>query len=134
MDLASKPAPTSPPFFTEENKVWVSKEHLPLEDGHVVRMGEKKLEGFVAPTCDKFKNPTFSDESVYAKMQGTVALLVQVLPDGFPAKITLVRGLPCGLTDRSFEAVEHWKFKPARGPDGQPVAAQTELEVTFTLY
>jgi TonB family protein len=132
-ELKSKPAPSPPLLFTDANRVWLSPEHPPLPDEHVVKM-EREENGYTLPRCTKCPNPSFSDNAVYAKMQGTVLLRVQVLADGFPAKISLVRGLPCGLTDKAFEAIERWTFKPATGPDGTPVAADVPLAVTFQLY
>lgn len=54
--------------------------------------------------------------------------------DGFPAKITVVQGLPCGLTQSAVESVKRWRFQPARDSDGKPVQVLEEIEVTFHLY
>jgi TonB family protein len=132
--LASRPVPSSALFFTSEKRVWVSPDHLPISDEQVVSMVKKVEKGYTLPSCIICANPSFSDAAVYAKLQGKVVLLVQIRADGFPARISLLRGLPCGLTDKAFEAVKNWTFKPATGPAFTPVAAEVPLEVTFQLY
>lgn len=129
----AKPLPSPPPFFTIEKKVWVSKVHPPASDADVVDLSKEKT-GYAYPICLQCRHPEYSVEAVKVKAQGQVVLRVQVSQDGFPAKISLVRGIPCGLTDSAFEAVEHWTFKPATGPDGAPIAVEVPIEVQFRSY
>jgi len=132
-ELMGKPAPAPPPFFTQEDKVWINPDHPPVSDSesvHVTKAGA----GYTPPACLLCQRPEFSPDAMRFKVQGTVVLKVQISPGGVPVKISLVRGLPCGLTDKAFEAVEHWIFKPAARPDGVPVAVEQGLEVTFHLY
>jgi TonB family protein len=131
--LMAKPLPDPPPFFTEEKRVWINQDHPPVNDAQLVDL-EKAGAGYTHPKCLTCPRPAYSDEAMKLKIQGTIVLRVQVLPDGFPAKISLVRGIPCGLTDKAFETVERWKFSPATGPDGAPVAVDVPLEITFRLY
>jgi TonB family protein len=133
-ELASKPVPSSALFFTTEKRVWASPDHPPVSDEQVVSMIKKVEKGYTLPSCIVCANPSFSDAAVYAKLQGKVVLLVQIRADGFPARISLLRGLPCGLTDKAFEAVKNWTFKPVTGPAFAPVTAEVPLEVTFRLY
>jgi TonB family protein len=132
--LALKPAPSPAAIFTQENTVWINPDHPPISGEGIVDFVEREPKGYALVGCEKCKNPEFTQNAVTAKMQGIVLLRVQVLSDGYPSKISVIRGLPCGLTDRSIEAVKHWKFKPAIGPDGTPVAAELPIEVTFRLY
>jgi len=74
------------------------------------------------------------EKDVRLEVLGTVTLHVQIRADGIPAKISTSQGLPCGLTDKAIESVEHWRFKPATGPNGEPVAVEQTVEVTFRLY
>ncbi len=133
--LMSNRAPFSPPFLTEEKKVWVNPDHPPVPDAEARAMKPGDNASRMAQ-CVSCPNPGFSDQAreVRAKFQGTVILLVQILADGFPSKITLAKGLGCGLTEKAFDAVEHWRFKPATGPDGTPIAVVAPVEVTFRLY
>jgi protein TonB len=45
-----------------------------------------------------------------------------------------VKGPGLGLEEKAIEAVKGWKFKPAVGPSGKPVATIVPIEVTFRLY
>jgi TonB family protein len=132
-ELMAKTLPEPPPFFTEEKRVWISKDHPPVSDAEVVDFPNEST-AYTYPKCVTCPHPGYSDAAVKLKLQGIVVLRVQILPDGFPSKISLVRGIPCGLTDKAFEAVEDWRFKPACGPDGAPVAAEVPVEVQFRMY
>jgi TonB family protein len=132
-ELLSKPLPAPQPFFTTEEKVWVNPDHPPLGDDAVFvqEAGDQRFKG---PKCTSCPRPEFSDDAMRTRFQGTILLRVQILADGFPARISVIKGLPCGLTEKAFEAVEHWIFKPAMRADGTPVAVVVPVEVTFRLY
>jgi TonB family protein len=85
------------------------------------------------PACIYCPNPKFSDEARKAKYQGTVTLQAVITPDGRGIQIQVVKGLGLGLDEEAIEAVKGWRFKPATGPDGKPVATITDIEVTFRL-
>ena len=89
--------------------------------------------GYGVPTCVYCPVPTFSDEAVKTKYQGTVVLQVVITPAGTAANIRVVKGLGVGLDERAVEAVRTWRFKPAIGPNGHPAAVTTIVEVTFRL-
>jgi len=52
---------------------------------------------------------------------------------GHPRDIRVVRGLGSGLDAKAIEAVERWRFDPAK-KDGKPVNVQISVEVSFRLY
>jgi TonB family protein len=62
-----------------------------------------------------------------------VTLQVVVLPDGSATNIEVVKGVGLGLDEKAVEAVRTWKFKPALGPNGTPVATVVPVEVSFRL-
>ena len=132
-DLRSTLAPSSKPFFTNGVRVWTNPDHPPVSNA-IVLESEKERLGYNFPHCLKCDGPDYSDQAVRAQVGGTIRLLVQILPDGSLSKISITQGLPCGLTDKAFEAVEHWEFAPATGPDGAPIAAEVPIEITFRLY
>jgi len=132
-DAADRLAPAPPPIFTDEEKVWVNPDQLPATDGRASQPANRRLPNSL-PECEYCPQPGFSDDAILAKFQGTVDLRVLIRADGIPAKISLVRGIPCGLTEKAIETVEHWRFKPATGPDGEPEAVEQTVEVTFRLY
>ncbi len=90
--------------------------------------------GYTFPECLSCPAANYSSAASSAKVQGTVMLMVEISADGLPTNISVVHGLPCGLNQTAMDAVSKWKFKPANGPDGNPVAVRVPVEVSFHLY
>jgi TonB family protein len=99
--------------------------------GGVFRAGR---DGVGTPVCAYCPNPTFTDEAVKARYQGVVTLRIVVTADGTATNISVVKGLGLGLDERAVEAVKGWRFRPARGPNGQPVATWVVIEVSFRQF
>jgi TonB family protein len=97
--------------------------------GGVFRVGG----GVSAPRAIYDPDPEYSAQARDAKYQGIVVLWVIVGPDGRPRDIRVQRSLGMGLDEKAVEAVQKWKFTPAM-KDGQPVAVQLNIEVSFRLY
>ena len=89
--------------------------------------------GVGEPQCAYCPDPKFSDEARKAKFMGTVMLRLVVTADGRPMNISIIKGAGMGLDENAMEAVKGWRFKPAMGPGGKPVAVQVDIEVTFRL-
>jgi TonB family protein len=88
----------------------------------------------VTPPRAKFSpSPEYSKEARKAKYQGTCVLWLIVGADGNPTNIRVARTLGKGLDEKAIEAVKRWKFEPAK-KDGQPVATEINVEVSFHLY
>jgi len=85
------------------------------------------------PQCAYCPSPLYSDEARKAKYQGTVVLQVVVTADGRATNIQVVKGPGMGLEEKAVEAVRSWRFIPAVGPAGKPVATAVLVEVTFRL-
>lgn len=85
------------------------------------------------PSCVYCPTPEYSEDARKAKYQGTVVLQVVIEPDGHASNITVVKGPGLGLEEKAVEAVKTWRFKPALGPNGTPVATITPIEVNFRL-
>ena len=49
------------------------------------------------------------------------------------ARIRLERALDMGLDENAMEGVKRWRFNPATR-NGQPVAVEMNIEVSFNLY
>jgi protein TonB len=92
------------------------------------------INGVGVPVCLYCPIPQYSDEARKAKYQGTVVLQVTITTDGRAVNISIVKGPGLGLEEKAIEAVKGWKFKPAVGPGGKPVATIVPIEVTFRLY
>ena len=97
--------------------------------GGVFRVGG----GVSAPRVVYQPDPEYSEEARKAKYQGTCVLWLVVGPDGHPRDIRIARSLGLGLDEKAIDAVKTWRFEPAM-KDGQPVAVQINVEVTFRLY
>ncbi len=91
------------------------------------------LGGVTAPRTIYAPDPQYSDQARSAKFQGSVLLWLVVGADGVPRDIKIVRSVGLGLDERALDAVRSWKFDPGR-KDGQPVATQINVEVSFRLY
>jgi TonB family protein len=124
-ELLSEPRPVS------EKLVWVSPDHPPIPNAAPVSAGTKNY-GY--PACVYCPQAQYSDVASTAKIQGAVEVDVVISADGFPASIAIVKGLPCGLSQRAIEAVKQWRFRPALGPDGKPAPVLQRIQVTFHLY
>jgi TonB family protein len=79
------------------------------------------------------RDPEFSDSARAARFQGVVVLMLMVNKDGGPTHIRVVSPLGSGLDAKAVEAVQNWKFEPAT-KDGEPVAVEIAVEVSFHLY
>jgi len=74
----------------------------------------------------------YSEEARKAKWQGTVALDVLIDASGHVASASVSRPLGLGLDEKAIEAVKQWTFVPGT-KNGQPVAAQAQIDVNFRL-
>lgn len=89
--------------------------------------------GVSAPKPLFTPDPEYSEEARKAKFQGTVVLWLVIGSDGKAHEIRVARALGMGLDEKAIEAVRTWRFDPAK-KDGQPVAVQMNVEVSFRLY
>ena len=79
--------------------------------GGVYRAG-----GLVTPPTILLQvRPSYTDEALRRKIQGSVILEVIVRSDGQPADIRVTRSLdPGGLDQEAIRAVQQWRFNPGR--------------------
>ena len=89
--------------------------------------------GVSAPQAVSTTDPNYTEEARRTKTQGTCILGLIVDTEGHPRDIRVVRGLGSGLDAKAIEAVERWRFEPAK-KDGKPVNVQISVEVSFRLY
>jgi TonB family protein len=90
-------------------------------------------EGVKYPQSVYTPEPAFSEEARKAKYQGTAVLNVVVDKEGNMSRIRLVRPLGMGLDENAMERLKTWRFKPGTY-NGQPVAVEMNIEVSFNLY
>jgi TonB family protein len=89
--------------------------------------------GVTQPRCTYCPNPSYSEEARAAKLQGSVILNVVVSATGQAERVVVLRGPGHGLEQKAMEAVQNWRFTPAAGPDGKPVACVVNIEVSFRI-
>jgi TonB family protein len=87
-----------------------------------------------APVVVKEVKPTYTEEALRARIQGSVLVSAVVLSDGTVGSVQVVRSLDTkyGLDQQAVDAAKQWVFKPGT-KDGEPVAVQVSLELKFTL-
>jgi TonB family protein len=77
--------------------------------------------------------PRYTEEARQDQVTGTVILKAVFAPNGTITNISVVRGLPRGLTERAIAAARMMKFIPAM-KDGRYVPVWMQLEYSFNLY
>jgi protein TonB len=71
--------------------------------------------------------PTYTDEALFRKIQGSVVLELVVRRDGRPLDIRIIRSLdPGGLDEQAILAASRWRFEPGR-------LAATPVDVLVTI-
>jgi TonB family protein len=94
----------------------------------VYRVGD----GVAAPKLLHKIEPQYTDQARDTKIQGPVALSVDIGPDGFATNIEVQRSLEPGLDTKAIEAVRQWQFQPGT-KNGVPVTVRAVIEVNFRL-
>jgi TonB family protein len=86
-----------------------------------------------APSCAHCPLPKFPNKAGKTE-SATVQLQITVTAEGRAANIEILKEPGNGFGEKAVEAVRKWKFKPARRPDGSPVAARVKIEVAFKRF
>ena len=89
--------------------------------------------GIGYPQCQSCPPPSYTALAREKKVEGTVLLQIVITPEGRATDIRIVKRLGFGLDEMAIAAVQNWRFEPARGPDGKPVAVIVPVEVNFRL-
>jgi TonB family protein len=88
--------------------------------------------GVMAPKLLHKVEPQYTEAARDTKIQGPVALSVDITPDGTATNIEVQRSLEPGLDMKAIEAVRQWMFQPGT-KDGVPVTVRAVIEVNFRL-
>jgi TonB family protein len=91
-----------------------------------------KKDNVLPPRATYTPEPEFSKEARQAKYQGMVVLSIVVDKLGTVSRITLESPLGMGLDENAMEELKVWRFGPAT-KDGQPVAVEMRIEISFRL-
>jgi protein TonB len=96
--------------------------------------GAKQIGGGVSkPELTYQPDAEFSEEARKAKFQGVVTVSLIVDEHGRPQNVHVARGVGMGLDEKAVEAVQQYRFKPAR-ENGKPVAVYLNVEVNFEIF
>jgi periplasmic protein TonB len=76
--------------------------------------------------------PTYTNEALDQRIQGTVVLELIVRADGHPSNIRVVRSLDAGLDLQALIAAREWRFEPGRLA-GRPVDVQVVVMMDFWI-
>jgi periplasmic protein TonB len=76
--------------------------------------------------------PDYTPEAREARIQGIVALDVEIKSDGNVGDVKVKQSLDKGLDENAVTALRQWKFKPAVR-NGAPVTSVATIEVRYAL-
>jgi TonB family protein len=77
--------------------------------------------------------PGFTEEARKNNVTGTVRLRAVLSASGEVSNISVIKGLPDGLTEKAMQAARQIKFRPAQ-KDGRTVSQYVVLEYNFNIY
>ena len=77
--------------------------------------------------------PGFTEEARQQNVTGTVRLRAILSAGGEVTNVSVVKGLPGGLTEKAITAARQIKFRPAQ-KDGRAVSQYVVLEYNFNIY
>lgn len=85
-----------------------------------------------APHAKQVVNPHYPGKALARRIQGAVEMTVLIDTSGKVIEVTVVKGLPRGLTEAAVDAVKQWVFEPV-ADDGASVPALLDVVVNFKL-
>ena len=77
--------------------------------------------------------PGYTDAARTANVQGTVILRVTFLASGQIGSVSVVKGLPNGLSEQAIAAAKRIAFEPAK-TNGQGQTVTKQIEYSFSIY
>lgn len=77
----------------------------------------------VAPVLIKYVEPKYPKPALKARVSGVVILELVIETNGRVSKGRVLKPLPLGLTQAAIDAVQQWRYKPARDRFNRPVRA-----------
>ena len=88
--------------------------------------------GVSAPVVVKDVKPPYPPAAMKSRVQGAVKIQCVVLADGSVGDVRVTRSLDPEIDREAIATLKKWTFKPGM-KDGQPVAVQVEVEMTFAM-
>jgi len=87
-----------------------------------------------APVLTHSVEAEFSDYARRNRICGAVLIGLIVDANGMPQNVHVFRSLEPSLDRKAIEAIEQYRFKPAKRKDGTPVPVRITVEVDFRLF
>jgi TonB family protein len=75
----------------------------------------------------------YNVDALRVGLEGRVTLAAEIRTDGVAHKIRVIHGLGAGLDEQAVDCLRQWTFRPAVGPDGNPVTAHATIQIEFSL-
>lgn len=100
-----------------------------VDYGRTFKPGEVTIKAVILSKPD----PAFTEEARRNNVSGTVRLRLRLAASGEVTDITVVKGLPDGLSEQAVAAAKQLKFKPAQ-KDGRTVSQWATVEYYFNPY
>jgi TonB family protein len=89
-------------------------------------------EGVVPAALISKVEPDYPEPARRAGVEGVVVLDATISETGQVIAVAVERGLPLGVTEAAVQAVQRWKYQPARGRGG-PVLSHKTIRIVFSL-
>jgi periplasmic protein TonB len=129
---------TSPTISPEVRDKWCRDVSTPHPSPNPYKVGSNELpycgghrSDITPPELLTHPDPVYTG-SVPGNYDAPVILSVFVGTEGQPLSILLGRAAGYGMDEAAIEEVKKWRWHPAT-KDGQPVAAQTTVQVRFRI-
>ncbi|MBO0861838.1 MAG: energy transducer TonB [Chloracidobacterium sp.] len=97
------------------------------------QLAPQPMSASLKPTILYRERAQYTEEARQKGVEGTVVLSVVFNANGSINEISVIRGLPYGLTEKAIEGAKKIRFQPAV-LNGQPVSVRGSLEFTFSLH
>nr|HEV7953068.1 energy transducer TonB [Candidatus Acidoferrales bacterium] len=104
--------------------------HAPMNTP--VRLPEK--DGSSMPKCIYCPRPAYSEVGRTSRLNGTMHIVLTVLPDGTADDILIASPIGYGMDAAAVDALLTWKFSPGLDKQGHPAAFQVPVEIRFESY
>jgi TonB family protein len=96
------------------------------------RSAPQAMSASLKPTILYMPKASYTEDARRNRIEGVVVLNVVFAPNGAINSISVVHGLPDGLTEKAIEAARKIRFQPAVN-NGAPVSVRGDISFTFVL-
>ena len=85
-----------------------------------------------APVVLREVKPTYTEDAMRRRVQGSVEVSAVVKSDGTVGEVVVTKSLDPDLDEQAVKATRQWEFRPGT-KDGKAVNVKVTIELTFTL-